>query len=304
MNTIHIALCTDKKYAQHAGVTMTSILHNKKASTSVVFHVIHDSLPQYEYDNLKQITDTYGASLVSHAIESTGFNTLPLGPYLSKAAYYRLLITEILPPSIEKVLYLDVDLIVRSDISELWHTDISAHYAAAIEDIGIESKARLRENLGMPPRELYFNSGVLLINTTKWRADSISSKVINFINDNAGKIRFADQDGLNAILWGNWVAVHPKWNVYRAAFRKYYKWREKRKLSTNFRQAVKNPCIVHFTGPHKPWHDSCLMPYVGEYYFYLSMTPWKGYQAPHTTMHQLYRKYRQKLRRYIMDLVD
>lgn len=305
MDTIHIALCIDENYAQHAGVTIASILYNKKSSTPVVFHIICDNLPLYEHDNLKQITDKYGAAIAFHTVDSNSFNKLPVGGHINKAAYYRLAITEILPPSIEKVLYLDADLIVRFDISELCNTDISAHYAAAIQDIGIESKGTLlRKILGMPPQEPYFNSGVLLLNATKWREESINSKVINFINDNAEKIIYADQDGLNAILWGKWVPVHPKWNVYRVAFRKYYKWHERRKLSKEFIEAVKNPCIVHFTGALKPWHDSCLMPYVNEYYFYLAMTPWKGYRPPRASMYQLFRKYRKRFRRYITDLLD
>jgi lipopolysaccharide biosynthesis glycosyltransferase len=305
MDTIHIILCIDEKYAQHAGVTIASILHNKSSRNPIIFHIVNDGLPPKEYHTLKQICDNYGAAIISHSVNSTGFSKLPVGHHISKATYYRLIITEILPSSIEKALYLDVDLIVRSDISDLWNTDISAHYAAAILDIGIEEKgAFLRQILGMPPQEPYFNAGVLLMNVTKWRTESISTKVISFIADNAKDILYADQDGLNAILWGKWLPVHPKWNVYRVAFRKYYKWNEKRKLSNDLLQAVRNPCIVHFTGPLKPWHDSCLMPYVSEYYFYLAMTPWKGYQAPRATIHQRFRKYRQKLRRYVMDLLN
>lgn len=305
MDTIHIVLCIDEKYTQHAGVTIASILYNKKSNQPIVFHIVTDCISHNEYNKLEQITATYGATLVAHTVDSGEFKQLPVGHHISKATYYRLIITEILPASIEKILYLDVDLLIRADISELWNTPISAHYAAAVQDVGIESKGvLLRQILAMPPEEPYFNAGVLLMNVTKWRAESVSSKVLHFINDNTDRILYADQDGLNAILWGKWVAVHPKWNVYRVAFRKYYKWQEKRKLSADLLQAVRNPSIVHFTGPLKPWHDSCLMPYVNEYYFYLAMTPWKDYRAPRATAHELYRKYRQKLRRYIMDLLD
>ena len=305
MDTIHVALCIDEHYTQHAGVTIASILYNKKSRNPVVFHIINDDISPEGYDKLKQIVDKYGETIFSHTVDSSEFDKLPVSNHLSKAAYYRLIITEILPPAIGKVLYLDVDLIVRDDITELWNTDISTEYAAAVQDLGIESKGiYLRKTLNMPEKEPYFNSGVLLINLNKWRDDSIGSKVLNFIKDNTSKVIYPDQDGLNATLVGHWVSLHPKWNVYRVVFRKYYKWKERKKLSTTFLQAAKRPSIVHFTGPLKPWHDSCLMPYVKEYYFYLAITPWAGYQPPRATKHQLFRKYRQRLRRMLVDLFN
>lgn len=305
MNTIHIAICIDENYTQHAGVTISSILCNKKSVDPIVFHIVTDDLSSSAFDKLQQITAPYGATIITHTISSNAFTNLPIGRHISKATYYRLAITEILPPSIEKVLYLDVDLIVRSDITELYTTDISHHFAAAVADIGVESKGDLLPKiLKLPPHEPYFNAGVLLINVAKWREESIPQKVLTFINDNAEKICFKDQDGLNAILWGKWVVLHPRWNVYRAIFRKYYKWQEKRKLSLEFRQAAKAPGIVHFTGPLKPWHGSCLMPYVSEYYLYLTRTPWKNYKIPRTGMYQRFRKFRQNVRRCLMDLLD
>ena len=305
MNTIHILLCIDEHYTQHAGVTIASILYNKKSMNPVVFHIVNDDVSAESYEKLKQVTDKYGAKIVLHKIDSDCVNHLPVNKHLSKAAYYRLLVAEILSCEIEKVLYLDVDLLVRSDITALWDTDISGKYVAAVQDLGIESKGEyLRKILKMPPQEPYFNSGVLLINLKKWREDFINSKILAFIDENADKVIYPDQDGLNAILWGKWVFLHPKWNAYRVLFRKYYKFSERKKLPEEFRQAAKNPNIVHFTGALKAWHAGCLMPYVKEYYIYLAMTPWKNYQPQSTTLHQSFRKYRQYLRRFLMDIGD
>lgn len=306
METIHIVLCIDEKYAQHAGVTIASILHNKKGKTPIAFHIVNDGLSLTTSNMLTQITDEFGADFFSYNVDSASFNQLPVSEHISKATYFRLIITDVLPSSIKKVLYLDVDLIVRGDISLLWDTDISNYYAGAVQDIGIgdvNKQMSLWPVLGMPLSEPYFNAGVLLINVARWREESINIRIMEFITSNVETILFADQDGLNAVLWGKWVHIHPKWNVYRMAFRKYYKWGGKRELPAAVIEGIKEPCIVHFTGPIKPWHNGCPMPYVNEYYHYLSLTPWREYQPPQPTIHELLKEYRWKLRRYLWDLI-
>ena len=303
MDTIHVGLCIDEQYAQHAGVTIESILYNKKSEHTIIFHIISDSLSSGAYHKLKTIAGKYDAEVVCYGVDSTEFDTLPVSSHISKATYYRLVMLDVLPASIEKILYLDVDLIVRADITELWKIDLAGYVAGAVVDIGIEKineKISLREILDMPPGEPYFNAGVLLINAKQWREDLVGNKLIKYINDKAGKVFFADQDALNAVIWGKWLAVHPKWNVYRSVFRLYYKLgKEWANLRPDTIQALKEPAIVHFTGARKPWKSGCTMPYVNEYYFYLSRTPWKDYKPPNPELRDILKTYRWKLRRAV-----
>nr|WP_173812953.1 glycosyltransferase family 8 protein [Dendrosporobacter quercicolus]NSL49161.1 glycosyltransferase family 8 protein [Dendrosporobacter quercicolus DSM 1736]SDM85950.1 Lipopolysaccharide biosynthesis protein, LPS:glycosyltransferase [Dendrosporobacter quercicolus] len=308
MDTIHIGLCIDEQYAQHAGVTMESVLYNKKSRNPVAFHIISDSLSAGTCHKLRQIACKYGAEVFVYPVAAQDFAQLPVSRHISKATYYRLTIVDIVPAAIEKIIYLDVDLLVRADIAGLWNADISGYLAGAVVDSGIEAVDRqkgLRKILGMPPQEPYFNAGVLFINAERWREKRTGAEVIRYINENAGRIVFADQDGLNAVLWGKWLALDPKWNVYRFLFRVYYKLsKEKQALSQAVVQALKDPGIVHFTGAHKPWKNGCTMPYVNEYYFYLARTPWQGFQTPQPALRESLKAYRWKLRRIFFDFLD
>lgn len=303
---MHIVLSTDENYAQHTGVTIQSLLHNKRSSASIIIYVIDDNLSSISRSNLQKIVENYNIPLFFLKVDSEILNQLPVLNHLSRTACYRLAIPYILPSTVHKVLYLDTDMIIRNDITELWDIDISKYHAAAVIDLGIDEmdkEVMLRYTLGLPENEPYFNSGLLLINLSKWREDHISEKVITFISNNSKSLYFLDQDGLNSVLWGKWLLLHPKWNVYRVLVRKYYTWKERSLLEPIFIEAVRNPSIIHFTGALKPWHYGCYLPYVEEYYHYLSMTPWKKYRIPNTNIHGFFKKYRWLLRRYVMDFI-
>jgi len=303
MKTIHVVLCTDENYAQHAGVTIVSMVYNSKPDSPITFHIINDDLSQETRSKLQEVIAKYNAEINFIDIDSTVFDHLPVLKHISKATYYRLMIEEILPTSVEKVLYVDVDLIARVDIRKLWDICIEKYHVGAIREIGSDDKSiSLRQTLGIPQKEPYFNAGVLLINLKKWREHAVGRNVLQFVNEKIKDIYFADQDGLNAILWGKWLPIHPRWNVHREALRKYYKW-DRNDLSPEFIAAIKYPHIVHFAGPNKPWMGDAV-PYTEEYYHYLSMTPWKGFRPPCSGLKYFIRKYKWQLRRSMVNFLD
>ncbi len=138
-------------------------------------------------------------------------NTYPLNIYM------RLFIPYFIPPDIKKVLYLDVDMLVLKDISELWNTDINAYIMAAVTDpscIYIKNNVVNYKELNLPPDAKYFNSGLLLINTEKWKQSNVTKKVIECINNNRKYASFSDQYGLNVVLVNKWYELDPLWNYY------------------------------------------------------------------------------------------
>jgi len=177
--------------------------------------------------------------------------------------YMKLFIPYLLPKTVEKAIFLDVDMIVLNDISELWKTDLQGNVIGAVTDQfikvvsawgGIQNYEELNLNKDSP----YFNTGLMLIDLKKWVDLDVTKKVLDFTNKNHKFGSFGDQYGINAILANKWFSLNSLWNRFA--------------YSTEDR-----PYIIHFTG-RKPIYKTYeySKKYQEIFYSYLNMTPWKN----------------------------
>ncbi|MBR6033972.1 MAG: lipopolysaccharide biosynthesis protein [Clostridia bacterium] len=96
------------------------------------------------------------------------------------------LLADLVPNMPDKLLYLDIDMMVAGDISELYNIDVSNYeYAAVKEKYGCWAI-----------RPDYINAGMLLFNMKKMRETKLLVKARDLIKKR--KLLFADQD---AIFW-------------------------------------------------------------------------------------------------------
>ncbi len=173
-----------------------------------------------------------------------GFGTRP-HEHISPVAYLRLMIPEVLPLAVEKVLYLDSDMIVCDDISQLWDTDITTMDFAAAPERGAASRASSRRGirhhlaLGMKPDQVVFNAGVLLINLRRWRQSHLASRAFAYLRCLAHEVRWYEQEALNVVANGSYRELDPRWNVPALAARP---------------GSGARTSIVHYLTAHKPWH--------------------------------------------------
>lgn len=179
--------------------------------------------------------------------------------------YIRLFIPYFIPVHIEKVIYLDVDMIVLEDISKLWNTILGDKVIAGVTDrSGVVSNEWLGiknyKELGISPDTKYYNSGLLLINPKQWRKLNITGKIISCIQDNIKFADFPDQYGLNVVFADQWLELDPRWNCQAML-------------------AAENPFIIHFTG-RKPIYRSYdyNLSYKDQFYKYLRQTGWNNYK--------------------------
>jgi lipopolysaccharide biosynthesis glycosyltransferase len=289
-DTIHIVSCTDKNYLQHLGVLITSLFENKTCENNLVYHIFHTDLEEADQQLLKESVRKYKTILEFHNVGTFhSYDSIIRYGHVSKSALYRLSIGDILPVTIEKVLYLDCDIIVNGDLLELWNTRLENHQVAAVEDAPIFTR---HEQLLMPKESRYFNSGVLLINLVKWRSNNTSLKVIDFLIKYPERRLYNDQDGLNSVLHSDWLRLPPVFNQQTALF--YLP--QKRLVYTRdeYLLARKHPVIIHYTGVvinTKPWHYIDSHPFKYLYYRYLRLTPWSGFQATSRGIKDVIRKY-------------
>ena len=185
---------------------------------------------------------------------------------LSQETYYRLELPELLP-EYEKILYLDVDIIVRGDISQLYNIDISSNSIWAVREITTINYYADLYNI-KSPFWLFFNAWVLMMNLKKLREINLKKSVLDFINTYNEKLIAYDQDALNVILIQNWTSLHPKYNAL--PFLRATKKGNVLKYSDNeFKDAKKFPVIVHFAG-EKPRKKNCFHPLSYLYHQYRS----------------------------------
>lgn len=240
----------------------------------VRFHILVDeSVTEGDRADLR---DVAGKNTIQfYDVNDQTFNLLPLLPWLSYATYYRLLIPQILPKDIHKVLYLDSDIIVRHSLLPLWETDIDGYALAAVidhndADIGTFNRLRYSPNLG------YFNAGVLLLNLKYWRDNDIHDEILSYINNHLKDICFCDQDILNYVLRERKRSLPIKYNfqaVFLYSLNKcgYDYWKYEKEIQ----KARKDPVILHYTFK-KPWEEECDHPYRSSFWRYQNETKWKG----------------------------
>ena len=282
-----IVLASDNNYVQHCAATMASIIVNN-IDEDVCFYILTEGINDSNKRSLLTLEQKYEKKIHICTVPSDIVQNLPMPSYMSShisiATYYRLFVASILPESLDKIIYLDSDIIVRGSLVELWNTNMDNYPLAAVyqanewaDNNDTWTRLNLSRDIG------YFNAGVLMINLKYWRENHVQEQLLNFIELNYDKIHSHDQDTLNAVLGSKTLALNCKWNLLPFLFIgdiSRYSFPQKANVDS-IKEAMKNPTVVHFVFKPKPWESGCNNPFRKEYYKYLSLTPWKGIHHKH-----------------------
>ncbi|MEO5893941.1 MAG: glycosyltransferase family 8 protein [Ferruginibacter sp.] len=261
--SLNVILTLDKNFIIHFTVALTSLLENNKDLDASVY-VIHDLEDTSPIPNVvRYFKEKYNVDLNLITVDNQIFENFHISPHLSRAAYFRLLFADILPVNVDTCLYIDGDIIVTTSLKDLIGADFFAgenkeEYGLLCvndknEQDGIQRLAKLGFDL-----KRYFNSGVLLINLKKWRADNVSEKLIKIGQDFKEHLIWQDQDVLNIYFRNNTGKLDDTYNKF-----------VDHKLS-------EIPKIIHYSGSSKPWHYFNMHPYKYLYWKYLKLTPFKN----------------------------
>lgn len=248
---LNILCATDDAYVPYLGVMLTSLFLSNSGRKIHVF-LLTDGLRE---ENARQIQSLSERDKVITIItvDKERFSHCPVRPgdHISLATYYRLMVAELLPSEIEKILYLDCDIIVCNDLGSLWEMDLAESPLAACLD---ETYHIQSSRLNLPSNALYINAGVLLLNLSLWRKRNLSPLCLEYISKNSEILRLHDQDTLNCLFSQQVVPLHPRFNLQtgfllKPFFEKVYP----KDLRKQIWEAIASPVILHFTGAFKPW---------------------------------------------------
>jgi lipopolysaccharide biosynthesis glycosyltransferase len=268
---IEIACTIDNNYVSHCGIMLKSLFFNNKGNM-IKINIFHNGIIHDKLNELKNFVINHGHEFHSIQIDETKIENAPVTQHVTLATYYRVLMPEFLDKDLDKILFLDSDLIIRKNILELWDTDLTESFVGAcLEYVDDKYKARLGLTIGSE----YFNAGVLLINLKKWREENVTNNLLDYIKTNSEKLLSWDQDALNVVLHNKWKKLDIKWNIGQNFYRDFNLNQYYSLTMQLFNELKMDPSILHFTGSEKPWNYFNTHPLKQEYLFYKSISPWK-----------------------------
>lgn len=269
MEVVNICFSINDLFFIPCCVAVKSILSSKRGEYKIAFYVLYNSLDSKNIKKLKKLVQSHNEEVYFHKVDIKDFEDLPIKKYsqYKYENYFRINIPEIYK-DIDKMLYLDSDIVVKSDIKELFDTNIPNSYLACVKE-KYQDKNRIIEGLNAvaPEYQLdseydYYNSGILLINCKKWREDNTTDRLREFAKLHHYLIYLPDQDTLNYVINKNIVYLDDEWN-----------------FQCNFEYSSCVPegtiKIIHYVGEIKPWTKLSLNKCFCQYYKHLSLFEYK-----------------------------
>lgn len=274
--TKDIVLCFDRFLIKPIMVLLKSIeIFNP--NEDFVIHIVFSG--EGEKESLKKLLqDVVSKELFTfhfYEIDEKLLASCPIrkGDYVNISTYYR-----ILPPTVERVLYLDGDMLVVDSMSELWGIDLENYGAAVVPCIHYGNEQEFKR-LQLNVKEGYFNAGFMLINLNYWRNHDTQNKTLAFIQDYPDRCKKHDQDALNYILSGKLLYLSIRYNFQRIFYERDFSFSQK--LVPDVTTAIDKICIIHYCDLEKPWHKECFHPLKEIWSSVAQMTPNLDYKIQH-----------------------
>ncbi|MEI2653948.1 MAG: glycosyltransferase family 8 protein [Microthrixaceae bacterium] len=275
---LDLLIASDANYLPHAVTALTSVCeHNRHHG--IVIHYLHPGLADAEAARVRSHFERYGAEVRFVEVDTARLGRYRTVFHFTTATYFRILCGDLLPRDVERVLYLDCDVVVRADVADICSADLGGGIVGAVRDAHLGDapwKQKLNALTGANMQD-YFNTGVLVIDVARYRDAGIGPAVLALLDRCHGDFFFADQDAFNVVLADRWHALPARWNVqsYWYAIDICIRsasyppdWR------LEYVNAIKNPAIVHYTTPSKPWQFMNAHPMKAEYWKYRRLTPY------------------------------
>ena len=243
---VHVACCFDQKMELPFLVLASSLKRRLKGDRKVVLHAFHsDAIANDPAYFLGLNSATFELRL--RHMENRFHDVATWPSYLTAATLLRLRLPSVLI-DIDRVVYLDCDLVVLKDITTLYDTDLLDFPLAACLDFWLTGAPPfappgwgvgawhkfLREVVRLADCKAYFNAGVLVMDLKRFRDSGLIRAAEAFLEQANYKTPFIDQDALNHVIDGSFIRLDSRWNVLAAL-------------------GHSDPWIVHYAGPNKPW---------------------------------------------------
>ena len=283
---INITCATDDNYVPYCGVMLTSVFENHKDRDVHIYIMIDHPLREENQILFARLAEQYGQHIHYCMVDNTYLENFPLKgdgiSHWSIVTYYRLYAAELIPRDVDRVLYLDCDIIVNGSLNELFDADWTDVAVGAIPDMCTEwqefyDRLQYDKSLG------YFNAGSLFINLSYWREHNVGQECLDFLGTHYDRIFNNDQDVLNYVLRDKKRTLSVTYN-YQIQLRMAYFYDG---FSVEMKHDVDQtiaPIIIHYAAELKPWMvQYYAYPYNDIWHKYKKISLWKSMKDKYPT---------------------
>lgn len=264
---IHVVLASDRYYFPYIYVAIKSLYEHNKNVDILVVHYIEQDVPKQDLKLLINLSDEYGrkVDIIKFEMPKEIEEVLPAFGIASKTTYAKFWFASMFP-NLDRVLYLDPDVLVMDSIVNLYNVEFKNNLAAGV----IENLPKYHRDWSfLGDDDIYINGGMVLCNLDAWRSENFEYRALERLKDTEHNLNY-DQGILNGLCKGRLLLLPSKYNVLaevfefrdakkikrRYGFKKYYS-------QIEIDEAINHPIIIHFTGflYGKPLSEKCTHPY-------------------------------------------
>ncbi len=275
--TINIVTACDNAYVQHTAIFLKSLFKSNPNIKCRVFVMVPNNFVHRA--SLKRNLGRFGENIEFLSADLSKASSLKVSHQVTVATYFRLLLDKLVPEDIQRIIYMDSDILVAGALQELWATDLENYAVAAAIDAIADMEFSVREKIGLARTSHYFNAGVLLIDLRRWKNEKLGERALAFAVECPKRLTWWDQCALNHVLSGRFKVLAKEWNFQTD----HLHCSEGGKPSVEALRELAAAKIVHFTGPLKPWYYFNEHPMKWLYWKLLRETEWRRYCPPDRT---------------------
>ena len=263
-----ICFACDNKYAPYMGLALLSVLRSARPGERFHFYVLDNNISAENKQKLSHLQHQHSFGLTYIPLDEKIFAGCSVPrPNWTLSIFGRYLIPNLI--GAEKVLYLDCDIMVRGSLRALFEEDISGYYLAGVPDYNVIYRGKLAERFGADfKKEAYVNSGVLLINNKKWRAEKIPEQLLRYSQQHAKELLWPDQDAINVVCQAHKKLLPERYNVMGYLYKPDLFLKHPR--MQEIRQETNKTVIRHFHA----WKKNFFVPHRSEYLYLITQSPW------------------------------
>ncbi|HEL9633280.1 TPA: glycosyltransferase family 8 protein [Streptococcus suis] len=273
---MNIVYASDNNFADILRVSVLSLLRNTEGTQKIHIWVIDNEISEIKKEELReQVAEFPNAALTFVQLTTQIFNTNINLDRGSVSSYDRLLVGSLLPMEVERVIYLDSDVMIQGSLTDLYYMNMNDKVLAAVTDVFNGTYKKL---LNIPTESSMFNPGVMLIDLVKWRTLHIEECLLKRLEYFEGNPLQGDLGLLNSLLYDCYYELNPKYNMMTAFYDFTYKELIHFKKPSQYysdsslEQAKKEVVVRHFTtsiSSIRPWYRQSSVSGVEEWAEYM-----------------------------------
>lgn len=271
---INVVTAANEAYVPHAGAMLHSLFVNNPDTLFNIYFLHRQETDDGSIGRLAALCSSFEARFHPRSVKKSLLDGLPVGGWYIEEAWYRIVMPRVLP-EVNRVIWLDSDVIVMSPINELWEVQLDGLPLAACPNAILYSAREGVKKLGVENRGDYFNTGVLLLDLERMRVENSEGDLRKAAMEKRKWIHFADQDVLNCVYHKRYRRLPLAWNLLTHSFinvpetLRVHGRRE-------YHEAMRAPRIIHFTGrtAKKPWSYGASHPFRDEYLAHRKAAGW------------------------------